>query len=151
MKTVNESVTSSTTFQNDNELFFYGEANSTYLVEWQLHITGGVDTASAAGKKLCYVIPSGSTPSEVHYVQLFHGAGANRTDGTLSMAGAAFTSGANAHNIGTAATGVSFTSDFVITIGSTPGNIQLQWAQLVSNATAVAVLAGSHVTYTKIS
>lgn len=132
-KTIDESVTSSTTLQNDDDLFLPLEANKVYDLEGLLNFTGVV----AADAKFAFTFPTGTS---VYVGGLtIDTAGAlipwyqhNVASGTALTIGVA---GATSHR--------PTTVHGTIVVGSTAGTFQSQWAQNVSDPTATVLRAGS--------
>jgi hypothetical protein len=142
-KTADESVTSSTTLQNDNELFLPLLANTQYWFETFIIYDGHLD----GGLRLSPSIPAGAT------IQWTHGglrASAGATVGEVSRT--AFTDTINPGQIGcvTGSTTVVVGEGRVTTSG-TAGNFQLQWAQITSHATATRVLTDSAILLTRLT
>lgn len=134
-KTVTETVTSSTTLQNDDVLSFAIAASETIYIELDLLVFG----VAAGDIKLDVTAPSGCVPS-VTYI--------GPQIGTTDVANTTFSLRSVA--AGTAvAMGCDGISQELIQIkilavnSTTAGNIVLQWAQNTSNATATEVRAGS--------
>jgi hypothetical protein len=139
LKTTNESVTSSTTFQNDDHLVLTLGANETW--EFEGWIVASVGNNNAPDFKYRFVLPAGAS---IIY---------NRTH-QLTTA-----SSASEFALVTAASGASseFSIDMasnnvflvrvrgVVTNGNTAGNLQFQWAQNSSHSTATTVQAGSFI------
>lgn len=57
VKSADETVTGSTTLQNDNHLFLTVSANSVYTLEFE----GAQDSAAAGDMKVVFSVPSGTT------------------------------------------------------------------------------------------
>lgn len=133
VKTADESVTSSTTLQDDNHLFLVLEASATYIVEGGLYYDG---VFNAGNLKLTWSLPASAT--------IYWSPNAPATGGAAAFASQAVTTGNL--SIGTYGTGGSKTtasiSALVATAG-TAGNMQLRWAQDASNATATTIYAKS--------
>ena len=137
VKTANESVTNSTTPQDDDHLFFSIGANETYTFYGFLSINGDAAGDVAYG----FTVPSGGL--------LRWGQHAGQTaavgSGSLTMnINSNNTSGATvgAAAVGTAiSTAVAFWG--IVENGSTAGTVQLQWAQRVASATASTVESSS--------
>ena len=130
-KSADEPVTS-TTLQNDDHLFFAMGANDIWYVNFGLLVNDA--SSSTADIKLAFTFPSGSIALYTVYPD---NAGAlNWFEWRVSGTSAAI----NATNVDRF---VSITG--VATNGATPGNLQLQWAQNVSNASAVTMKKGSHI------
>lgn len=146
-----QSLTSSTTMQNDNELVFPLEANATYEVEvyalfQQADATGTGDLVTD------YTFPSGSSglkqclgPSSVA------GAATGREQMEVRLA---------AHAFGTDVDylfGADENLDYcvwergVITTSTTAGNFQFRWAQKVADADALTRDASSYMKVTRIA
>lgn len=139
IKGADESVTSSTTLQNDDALFLPLEANASYI--WLL-VPFYLANSGTGDMKAGPVVPSGATVdwTVIHMgssdtflldtgsssgaVNLFHGNGATLRSALL--AGTAVTS-------------------------STSGNLQFQWAQNGVSGTATTVKAGSLIAAWRIS
>lgn len=140
-KTGDESLPSSTAYQDDDHLVVPVEANRDYIVEALLLFTGD----PAADAKWQFTLPAGSVMSW----------------GTFTVDSAAAIATTGASNSGSPAgnvvTGVAGTGTFRATfirgtleVGGTPGNLTLQWAQNVSNATATVLRRGSHLLLTRV-
>jgi len=144
-KSADLSRNSSSVFATDSDFTIPMEANSTYSVEFQIVFT----STSSCGFKGQFVIPSAAavyannTPGlgSITYppgTQAFLGLVVS----TLAIGGANFA-------IATANTGMAFTGRFIITTGSTAGNMVFQWAQNTSHADNATVHSISNVTCTK--
>jgi hypothetical protein len=128
-----ENVTSSTALQNDNDLFLAVAASASYRVMGRLIYTGG--TQGSSDLKISWTGPSGTT-------LLWN---------TLGQDTSGNTSWSNTHTgIGdTAALGTAsgatrmVTVEGILTVGSTPGTFQSQWAQNTSSGTPTAMRTGS--------
>jgi len=132
-KGADESVTSSTTLQNDDALFVTVLANSTYLWVMYLDYEGG--TGSSSDLKVAWSLPSGTTLRATWI-------GLNSSGGnTASLRGTESTTATFQSNGAGSSRAVLFTG--TLNVSSTPGNMQLQWAQNTSNGTATKVHAGS--------
>lgn len=152
-KTATETVTSSTTLQNDDELVLTLPAGRTYEIQAHLSPTGNAGgdfktawtvsgTVTQATTRQC-IGPTVSTT--------------NSTGGSsASPVTAAVTVGVNkasAHNVTTA---VSYGLDgtnasavferFLVTTGASGGTVQLQWAQDTSNAAGTSLSVNSYIT-----
>lgn len=140
IKTADESVTSSTTLQNDDHLFYTIGAAGTYLIDaWLI----GTSAANAAGDiQVGFSFPTGTLA--------FSGIGpdpalASGTLGQTNWAGiASATSGTSAFGWGlsTSALGLVIRGSFIAT-GT--GTLRLMWAQLSSSASASTLKAGSYM------
>lgn len=136
-KSLDESVTSSTTAQNDDTLVLAVRANSTYrftcLVAYTGNPTGDIKIgfATPAGS-ICYWAGKGPSTADDGYGTV----GASKHSASLDEAGAT-TSYAGSTSA------LAILVEGVLIVGSTSGNLTLQWAQNTSNGTATTVKAGS--------
>jgi len=134
-KAVDESVTSSVTLQNDDDLVAAVVASATYLVEWDLRIDG----ATAGDFKYAWTGPAGAT---MRWVSLGHAVGdtTNVAQTTTDVAAIGTTV-----SHGTLGTGVSshVHGSGILIVSTTAGSLQLQWAQDTSSGTATKALINS--------
>lgn len=141
IKTVNESVTSSTTLQNDDELFLSLAANATYLIIAYIRFDG----STTGDFKWQWTMPASGTArfGDLHQRVPETDSTAGVTDLLQTDIGAIGCNGAGAtlplFQIGNATT------------AGTAGNLQLTWAQNTSNATATRVLTSSLLIAFRIS
>lgn len=146
-KTANESVTSSTTLQNDDLLLLPVVANARYIMDAQLFYSGATDGATG-GLKLGWTGPSGATMTWSSY-----GVNQNLAPATVNYNVVGEAIGGLPRPLATS--GVGFTMSCVprglLNTASNSGNLQLQWAQGGSSATATIVQAGSWIRLTRIA
>lgn len=142
VKAADESVTSSTTLQDDNHLVFAAEASSVYVAKYNLFVANG-DAASDG--KFGFTLPAAGT-----FLAKFMAAGAASTDATAatSMQVSYITSGSAV--IGMLSNNQGVTIEAAFTIGVTPGNVTLQWAQNASSGTAMTLKQGSFLEVRKV-
>lgn len=143
-KTANETVTSSTTLQNDDALTVTLDANSVYRVYMVLLMAG----ITAGEIKTSWTVPAGATG-----FKNCMGPGSDST----SRDGAAATMRYGVHTFTTAVNyGVNDAANFVhaveqgVVTTTTGGTFVLQWAQQASSATASTIAAGSFLIAEKI-
>jgi hypothetical protein len=132
-KAADESVTSSTTLQDDNHLILPLAAGATYTIEGGLFYDGQFN---AGNLKLTWTLPALAT--------IFWSANGPATGGAAAFGSQAVTSG-NV-TIGTYGTGGSKTTASIngtVTTFGTAGNMTLRWAQDAVHATATTIYAGS--------
>jgi hypothetical protein len=137
-KPSDESVTSSTTLQNDDDLFFAIRARETWharLAIWVTHIEG-------AGSKLAITMPSGASMLLIGRESDY--AGLEPITGGQAIA-MTTTSGAAISLVPDApeATFQFVELELVVVNGATDGTVQLQWAQASSSETPTVFLAHS--------
>jgi hypothetical protein len=141
LKAVDESITNSTTYQDDNELFVPVTGGTTYVVEGYI----AYNTASAAGINLRLTGPTGT--GIWTFTSLSVSGGTSDT-GTLRMS-------VSVNGVGSARLGGA-TSDLGATLRGTflptaSGNLQFQWAQNAASATPTVVRANSWLSVQKIA
>jgi hypothetical protein len=141
-KTATETVTSSTTLQDDNDLTVSVAANSTYEVTGLIRYTA----LQAADIKFKFVGPASATMhAAVHRLSL--GAAAE-TDDAIEYLDI---------NDETSSGGLGATVDSAIRItgllvvAGTAGSFKLQWSQDTSSGTGTEVRAGSYVCLRRVS
>ncbi|MFE7947421.1 hypothetical protein [Streptomyces sp. NPDC057426] len=135
-KTATESVTSSTTLQDDDELFVSVEANATYVVDMML-----IHSSATAGDiKIGWSVPAGASFS-------WTGQGASNTATSSFTVADSNMAGRNAAESlefgGGAGTATRADVSGTLITSATAGALQFQWAQRVSDATATQVRAGT--------
>jgi hypothetical protein len=139
IKTSDESVTSSTTIQNDDELVLTPEVSSSYYFQCYIYFQGG----TAGDIKWQWGVPTGAF---IRYQAVFTGTGggfgANNTYSASDVV-AAQCDGAGVDN------GMNMMGTLVM--GSTSGNLTFKWAQNSSSGTATIVKAQSAVMLTRIA
>jgi hypothetical protein len=138
-KSADQSISNSTTPTNDTELSFAIAANETYIVGVWL---GTYAANSTPCIQYNFTAPSGATtiwsPGS-YYASSGGGANATFATSTTSLTGFVDSNNRVAMMFGTIAN------------GATAGNVQLQWCQLTSSATATTVKAGSYIYGIKVS
>lgn len=135
-KASNETVTSSTTLQDDDDLVQAIGANETWVFEFTLYVSG-----AAAGDILPDVAaPAGATG----FWGVLGAALGNTTDQSSVRIRAADTLSSTGITLGIidAVTNVARITATVFN-GANAGNVKLRWAQGTSNATGTVVHAGS--------
>jgi len=144
VKATSETVTSSTTFQNDDELFLPGVANATYLVDvCLLHSSG------TTGKFKCQFTGPAGAAFAWGVIGVQNAQTSSTSAEIVSMPSRTITDSQEAG--GTNLGGTTMFIKGVFTTSSTAGNLQLQFAQIVSNAAATQVRAGSYMTMRRIA
>ncbi|GHH83876.1 hypothetical protein [Streptomyces capitiformicae] len=143
-KQITESVTSSTTFQNDDELFVSVEANAKYRVQlFLLH-----SSPTAGDIKLQFTAPAGAS-----FNWGVHGAetAVTTSNAVPETVMASRNIGEIANFGGGASTGTTAFIEGTLTTAGTAGTLQLQWAQRVSDASATQVRAGTILSVKRIA
>jgi len=136
IKALDESVTSSTTLQNDDALWLPVAANAGYFVLCWLDYQGG--TQGSSDLKLQWTGPAGSSLSlSAVYYPTSGGVGANTNLSAITGLSTLIEAGTDG------ARALAMLMFGTLLTGSTPGTFQLQWAQNTSSATATTVHAMS--------
>lgn len=139
-KTADESVTSSTTLQNDNHLFLTIPAAGTYEIEARLRISSAASSAGDFGVGATF--PTGTMIMSVDGLDTSIGAVSN---GVITRRSEAITSGVDPGlDIGCSSVPTLANVTFFF-IATASGTFQLQWAQSASNANATTVLTNSYL------
>lgn len=139
LKTGNESVTSSTTLQDDDQLTLTVAANKTYSFDGKLIISG----ATAGDFRWAFTFPAGATFALGGYGLA---AAATTTSGDVETTTfPSAVSGTLISTFGVSATGSGVHIFGLLTTGANAGSITLQWAQGTSSGTPTVVSAGSHL------
>lgn len=136
-KTADESVTSSTSMQDDNELLIAVAANTNYIFEGFIIYDG----ATAGDIIMGWSGPAGST-IEWFADSLINSA----TTGVDAVARTYQTTGTPSGGALGAGSNVFANPRGIIQVAGTAGNLQFRWAQLASSGTATRVRAGSMLT-----
>jgi hypothetical protein len=154
-KIADESVTSSTTPQNDDHLFCAGVAGAAYEVYVQLSVTGA-GSATVGDVSIQFTFPtSGSGQSlALGYTGLTNSVayGFNTAGSVNNVTFRNTTSPSNGASFGTPST--NFTPIFISgiwVVGTVAGTLQLQWAQRVSSGTATTARTGSLMRLMRLS
>ena len=148
MPTTDETLASSTTLQNDDALLFAAEANTTYFVQLYVNFTSGTDSTIDAG--LAWSVPAGATAT-------WGGDMFNTSATSIDASGRHFTryQSVSQLNHGVISTATIDASPAILVaivkIGSTSGNVNLQWAQVNSSATNLVRKTDSALTYWKVA
>jgi hypothetical protein len=129
VKAAAESVTNSTTLQNDDELVYTMIANHTWAFKLVVKVS---HAAAAVGLKAGFTGPASSSWSGLSYS---HAAGATSFTDSIAVGDTA----------SVPAAGRVVIYDGIVTCGATAGNFQYQWAQTSSNGTALIVAANSYL------
>lgn len=132
-KTLDESISATTTFQDDNELFATVEANSVYRVHLHLQTSSG----TTPDFKYQFTKPASATTPSWNALYFTTAAAL-----TASISGDALSTGGFGADLPIEAWGVLITS-------STAGTFRLQWAQNTSDAGSTIVRAGSSLELVK--
>lgn len=137
-KSIDEPLASNTTLQNDNDLIVPGLANEIWRIEWFLRY----EADTAADLKTAWTFPTGAGA----FLSLV----ATGRDSTSAFGGSAIDQNTSPSATMTW-TGAGAGEPLPLriegwwSVGATPGDLVLQWAQVVSNATATKMLLGSSV------
>jgi hypothetical protein len=143
VKTATESVTSSTTLQNDDELVIAVAANSVYWLEAVIYY----DAGTVGDIKMTFTGPASATCAiNIEGISTAATGGGDFAKGTLVAFGTPMSFGGTG-----AASDRTLHCAGVINIAGTAGNVRLQWAQDASSAGATRVFANSAMWARRIS
>lgn len=150
VKTADETVTSSTTLQNDDHLFVSVDINATYTYRiFLLHTVAG----SIIDIKFAFTYPTSATLTGGFIgPELSIGAGA--TSGTAEFAGWAEDATSPSPSISHGSSGAALQDTSIgmgiLITGGTSGTLQLQWAQVTSSAAGQTLKKNSYIEVTRI-
>lgn len=144
VKASDESVTSSTSMQDDNELTFSVDAAGTYIIDFFISISG--DSTADIATEVSF--PSGT-------MHLFT-AGQSPTATSADSDARFVTRMADASSpTSSIAFGIPASSGFVymhaLLVASGTGSVTLRWAQSSSSATPTVIAAGSHLVARRVA
>lgn len=142
IKPADESITSSTTLQNDDDLFFSVAASASYALDGYLLTSGA--TTGTGDLKIDWTVPASTTMKYTSFGVTTTGP-AVQYEATANLSSTARSIGTN----GSADMGVNLRA--VIITSTTAGTVQLRWAQNTSIATATILRAGSWLRLTRIA
>lgn len=151
IKSVDESLPSSTTLQNDDELFLSVENGASYKGEAVLGASGA-GSATLGDILIGWTFPGGTLTH--HAVGLLAGVAYGVSTGgsvnavrfrdTSSPTASPYSFGTPLTNFGVVRIGLSY-------VCTADGTLRLQWAQRVSTATATTVGAGSYLSLRRVA
>jgi hypothetical protein len=139
VKPTDQSVTSSTTLVNDNALVVAVAASASYLFFCYLDYEG----ASAGDLKYEWTVPASAT---LRFGQIGQTTASAATVASTNSDSTVYAIGTDA-----AATLNAVTMIGSLVVSSTAGNLQLQWAQNASSATATIVHAQSFLALWRVT
>ena len=141
-KTATESVTSSTTLQDDDHLSVSVAASSVYELSAMLVYDGD----AAGDVSIQWSLPSGASIS--WYLSSITGGGAAATDDRI-----AHSTNVSPAALGCLGAGTTLAAHILglVTVASTAGTFKLTWAQGTSSGTATRLFAGSYICLRRVS
>lgn len=142
-KSAGQIVNNSATYVNDSELLATVDASTVYTYQFMVFSTSG----TVPDIKFTLTFPTGSTCSFGHIALVTTASPTGDADfGSYSSA----TSGSSGVSAA-GTTGVQLTLlAGTLTVGSTAGTLQLQWAQNTATASDTTVHAGSNLVITQV-
>lgn len=137
-KSSTESVTSSTTLQDDDDLSVAVLANGVYVVECHVFY----DAATAGDLKLGWSYPAAATGTFTALGLSPSPAPPSSSDDVTATADIA-----TAFNLGGAGTGTTLSAFIkgLLVVSSTAGNFRVQWSQVSSTGTATRLFSPSYL------
>ena len=146
IKQTSENVSSSTTLQNDDELFVNLDPNSLFEIEANLIV---YSSGSSLGDFKCAWTVTGDL--EIVGYRHSKGPSVNTTNVLDTVINTACRDIGTENIFGVDNTRYSSVQErFLMRCGDNGGKLQLQWAQNTSNGIATQVTSGSYLKYTKI-
>ncbi len=143
-----ETVTSSTTLQNDDHIWWNGVAAST---TWILDLKALVNSASAVPDfKWGFTFPAGATFWLGQHALTVAPADPPPS-GTIDATYNSLGSGAAKAAAAATTTGSAVNIFGVLIMGATAGDVVFQWAQNVSDATGTVLYDGTYATLTRVA
>ena len=140
-KSANETINTNAVLQNDDELLFAVAANEIYQLDLTVYITAANTTMDF---KCGWTVPAGTT---MLWAPLSTSTTADPAFWSVPVASTpvGLLTESSSYSLGTLAgtNGVVFRA--LVTVSSTAGNVQFQWAQNTSNASNLSVLKGSNI------
>jgi len=134
-KAADTSIASSATLANDPDLSVAVGASQTWAFQAMLSYTG--DATGSGGIKFTWTCPSGGT---LNWMSVYYSTAVGAGDlNASSFVG----SGTTRTAVTDGTTQLPITIQGILVNGATAGNLQLQWAQNASDATATVMKAGS--------
>lgn len=137
VKTSRETVTSSTTLQNDNDFSFELKANTTYAING----TNIISAPSSGGIKWVFTVPSGAS-GRINAKGL-----SNVSIDTDITAGAGSNNSVNVNGLYGSDSDIRLVG-FITT--TTAGTLTFQWSQHTSNVTGTYIERGSTMILTEV-
>lgn len=144
VKASDESVTSSTTLQDDDEIQFTVEANATYRVSGVVWF--GADPAG--DMKLAFAGPTSAT---FVWVGMSGNSAAAAVTTSVHIDQQTISSSLVLGGVTANTTILAAPLDGILTVSSTAGTFKMQFAQNSSSATATTVKAGSYVELRRVA
>ena len=134
-KTADESVTSSTTLQDDNHLVVAVVASAVYVLEmWVAYISA----SETPDLKFAFTLPASATAS-FSALGLFTSVTGSTAGSIEAGAQLAQTTPTASINVGAVNGNLGMVVRGLVITGASAGNVTFQWAQAVSNGTATTV------------
>lgn len=145
-KPATESVTNSTTLQDDDVFSFPVVASSAWALEGFVPYDGA--QAPAGGLKTTFAGPAGAS---MYYTNFGTPDAASGSLALYNMVAQGLTGTRDMGTQVTATATMCFQPKGVLVVGVTAGTLQFRWAQTTSNGTATRILGGSWMKLTRIA
>jgi hypothetical protein len=156
VKQVTETVTSSTSLQDDDEFNFSLPANGLYEIEAVLYVAVGSTTSDV---KTLWVLGGGSSwkIGNASSIRAGIGMGTDATSSTnaetvhtAALGMGSYPTTAFAYGTHTSTWSTCIIEKHIVNVTGSAGTCKLQWAQNTSNANGTSLNAGSYVKITKL-
>jgi hypothetical protein len=145
VKSADETVTSSTTLQNDDELVFALAASAVYKIDGAISVAG----ATAGDIKTAFTVPTSATGNVEFIGATVAASGSDNWSRALNIVDFVTPDFGTFGTLGVATFQPVLIKGAIFTAGSS-GNLTFQWAQNASSGTATTVGKGSWITVTRI-
>lgn len=144
-KSANQSITNSTTLQDDTHLQFTVAGSAIYRVEGLLIFNGAT---SGGGMRIGWSAPP---LSSFDWIATGQNTGATATAGSVITNAQNLSS--NNYGLGTIGTSTNMTAAVrgLLQTGTNGGTFKLQWAQALANATAVTMVQNTNITLQRVA
>lgn len=144
IKSADEQVTNSTTYQDDNELLVPVVANAEYYMRFHL----AVDGAQAGDIKMRFGVPAGATG--FRWCQGPTVGSTDRENTNMAVPVHGFTTDRPYGSFAATNASIAVIERLHVQTAGTAGNVVLQWAQNTLSGTATAIIASSFVTWLRV-
>jgi hypothetical protein len=149
VKNTTETVTSSATLQDDDELFAALNVTGAVYEMTSGIIFGAAAAASVNGFKMTFTAPAGATLNWVPHIKV-DSDGTNAAT-TIWQTGLSLGQTVSAGGAGAVSTTLMAAPKGILTVGATTGNLLLRWSQSTSHATGSKVYAGSYIALRRLA
>lgn len=149
-KTADESVASSATPQDDDQLLFPVAANEKWV--FTLYLLVGCGSAATGDFRAAITVPAGVVLAWSFVNGTYFNGDPRASDSAADAVNLeVVTASGTSLIVAGSVPDIGYQIKGYVTVGATAGDVRLQWAQASSNATATTVRAGSHLIANKVA